>query len=151
MVFQTWAALEERATALSIPRLTVADLEQARVANGRLAERAGQHDLIGFRAAAAVFHGVLSSRCPNRRLLAWARREALVSSTPDDRLRPPQWWAAAVATVQEHEVLLDLLREGGAPAAIDALLREHRAHITALALLEDDLDDIRDASLEPAS
>jgi DNA-binding GntR family transcriptional regulator len=130
------ARLEGLATSLSAPHLTGDDIAQARALNGDMTAALADLDTVRFGALNRRFHQLLCSRCDDPRLLdlvttEWARLEFI--------RRSAFWYAPgrALASVSEHDELLDLI-EGGADAeAIETAALKHEVN-TLVAVVEHD-------------
>ncbi|WP_138442632.1 GntR family transcriptional regulator [Sinomonas susongensis] len=127
---QTLSLVEGAATALSAPSVRRADLDAAREVNGRmhamLADFPENFDPVRFTQLNHDFHSVLFEHCPNPHILdlvhrGWNRLTALRGSTfsfvPE---RAPE-------SVEEHEVLLQLIERGAPTAEVELAARRHRS------------------------
>jgi len=118
------ARLEGLATALSAPNLSADDLASARDLNRQMADALANFDTIRFGRLNRQFHIVLCSRCDDDRLSGLVEHEW----TRMDIIRRSAFWYApgrAMASITEHDHLLDLI-EGGADAeVIETAARKH--------------------------
>lgn len=117
--------LEGRATAVSAPRLTAADLDRARSLNRAMKEMLQHFDPQRFTDLNQQFHQTLTCRCPNQRLntlvaAEWDRLGQLRASTFS--FIPGR----AGASVEEHDRLLGLLEAEASPEEIERASRAHR-------------------------
>lgn len=117
--------LEGRATAVSAPLLTTADLGRARSLNRSMEETLHDFDPQRFTALNQQFHQTLTCRCSNRRLNAlvaaeWDRLGQLRASTFS--FIPGR----ASASVEEHDRLIGLLEARASPEEIERASRAHR-------------------------
>lgn len=122
----TLALLEGLATALSAPHLSPAQLARARELNTLMLQLAA-NDFVSaeYRRLNSQFHTVLTSSCPNERLLALmnteAERVAMIRRSALD-FSP----TASVASVEQHDHLLELIRRGAAAHEIEHYARAHK-------------------------
>lgn len=122
---ETLAVLEGAATALAAPRVTRADLRQARALNRELALSLARLDPVRFTRCNHELHRLLYRRCPNVHLRdlverEWERLAAIRRSTfafVPDRAR---------TSVAEHARLLGLLAAGAPADEVEACVRRHR-------------------------
>lgn len=122
---QTLAYLEGAATSLAVPHLSEKQLAEATAVNEEMrALQQGEFDPVRFTSLNERFHRVLCGPCPNDHMLDLVHREwqrlAMIRRTSFSRLpsRP-------AASVEEHDALLRLIREG---ASLDEIERAARAH-----------------------
>ena len=118
------ARLEGLATALSAPNLSDADLAQARTLNRDMGESLTNFDTIRFGRLNRQFHIVLCSRCHDDRLSHLVETEW----TRMDIIRRSAFWYApgrALASIGEHDQLLDLIESGADAEAIETAARQH--------------------------
>jgi len=118
------ARLEGLATALSAPKLTAADLGSARDLNRQMANSLENFDTIRFGRLNREFHVLLCSRCDDERLSHLVDTEW----TRMDFIRRSAFWYApgrAMASIGEHDHLLDLIEGGTDPDEIEAAARTH--------------------------
>ncbi|WP_242497798.1 GntR family transcriptional regulator [Microbacterium protaetiae] len=118
------ARLEGFATSLSAQNLTSDDIAHARTLNTEMGDALANFDTGRFGQLNREFHELLCSRCEDARLndmviSEWARAEVI--------RRSAFWYAPgrALASITEHESLIDLI-EGGADAEmIETAARRH--------------------------
>lgn len=118
------ARLNALATALSAENLTPDDIAAARSLNREMGDALANFDPRRFGTLNREFHGLLCSRCDDERLndmvaTEWARLELV--------RRSAFWYAPgrALASLAEHDAILDLI-EGGADAEmIETASRRH--------------------------
>lgn len=140
------ARLEGLATALSAERLTAEDLAEARRLNGSMRAALEAYDTARFGALNRQFHELLCSRCDDDRLMGMVHQEWLRM----DIIRRSAFWYApgrAVASIAEHEALIDMIEAGESAEAIEDEAKQHEVR-TLLAVL--DHDAAQDASRAPA-
>ncbi|WP_419702902.1 GntR family transcriptional regulator [Promicromonospora sp. NFX87] len=121
---QLLARLEGYATALSAPRLTTADLKQARTLNREMGESLSNFDPARFGVLNREFHLLLCSRCDDERLNAFVEDEW----TRLELIRRSAFWYApgrAHAALAEHDGLVDLIEGGADPDVIETAARRH--------------------------
>jgi DNA-binding GntR family transcriptional regulator len=121
---QLLARLEGYATALSAPNLTPADLSRARSLNREMADALASFDPARFGILNRDFHQLLCSRCDDHRLndlveAEWTRLELI--------RRSAFWYAPgrALASLAEHDGLIDLIEGGADPDVIETAARRH--------------------------
>lgn len=121
------ARLEGLATALSASHLTSEDILEARAMNQRMRDALQDLDLTGFGAMNREFHVFLSSRCDDERLYRmvqdeWARMEFV--------RRSAFFYAPgrALASLTEHDSILDLIEGGADPDMIETATRRHEVN-----------------------
>ena len=122
---QTLGIVEGAATALSAPRLTADDLDRARIVNERMRQLLADFDATLFTQLNQQFHSVLYARCPNPHILdlvqrGWSRLSGIRDST--FAFVPGR----AGHSVDEHDAMLRLLRDGADPLEIEIAARDHR-------------------------
>lgn len=124
---ETLSVVEGYATGLSAPKLTSAELDEAANINTQLRTLADTTPLNpnAFTVANRRFHEVLTAHCSNAHIAdlvrrGWARLETLRDSS--FALVPER----ANESVDEHEHLLDLIRDGAPALDIELAAREHR-------------------------
>ncbi len=122
---QTLAIVEGAATALSAPHLTPDHLRRAREVNERMRRTLDDFDPHRFTELNLEFHAVLFEECPNPHVLdlvhrGWNRmrmlRDSSFSFVP----------GRALASVDEHDRILDLIEQGAEPLDIELAARRHR-------------------------
>jgi DNA-binding GntR family transcriptional regulator len=129
---ESLALLEGYATALSAPVLEAADLDRAREANARMRHSLDPFDPVGFTTGNREFHEILCSRCPNTHLRSmigreWSRLDMLRRSS--FTFVPER----AERSVEEHDILLQLISVGAPAEQIESFARNHKLR-TASAL-----------------
>ncbi|HTW15623.1 MAG TPA: GntR family transcriptional regulator [Nocardioides sp.] len=130
------AALEGLATSLSAPHLTPDDIAQAREFNARARQALADFDMQSFGQANRQFHQLVCSRCGDDRLIDLVRTEW----TRLDLIRRSAFYYApgrALASVTEHDHILDLIEQRADPEEIDAAARRHELN-TLAAVVEHD-------------
>lgn len=118
------ARLNGLATSLSGPLLTPTELELAREMNRAMGDALANFDARQFGILNRQFHELLSSRCEDERLndlvsAEWTRLELVRKSA--------FWYAPgrALASLAEHEAIIDLIEGGAAPEMIETAARRH--------------------------
>ncbi|WP_346774626.1 GntR family transcriptional regulator [Cellulomonas sp. IC4_254] len=121
------ARLEGYATALSAPHLTGGELARARSLNRDMADALAAFDPARFGVLNRQFHQLLYSRCDDRRVLdlveaEWTRLELI--------RRSAFWYAPgrALASLAEHDGLVDLVEGGATPEVIETAARRHETN-----------------------
>jgi DNA-binding GntR family transcriptional regulator len=122
---QTLGLVEGAATALSAPLLTDADLDRALEINERMRRMLDDLDPHEFTRLNEQFHSVLFEPCPNPHILelvhrGWGRLRGVRDSTFSF---VPQ---RARHSVEEHEQIVQLIRDGGEALDIELTARNHR-------------------------
>lgn len=116
---------EGAAISLAAPLYAKRDVDEARAINARLRESLERFDPVQFTALNEAFHRRLSDVCPNEVVReavdsGWRRlarlRQSTFSFVP----------ARAVASVHEHEAILELIEAGSDPRRIELAVRAHR-------------------------
>jgi DNA-binding GntR family transcriptional regulator len=123
----TLALLEGYATALGAPHLLDEDFERLRQLNDEMRESLAQMDPLRTFDVNRRFHRTIYSRCPNEYMqshvdTAWERWEWL-NVLP--RAVFSYIAARGLASIDEHEELLTMIRTGREPAEIETFMREH--------------------------
>ncbi|WP_156760905.1 GntR family transcriptional regulator [Microbacterium karelineae] len=122
---QTLGVLEGAAMALAADHITPDDLDRAEHLNARMREMLAHFDPHQFTVLNEQFHTILFEECPNPHLRdlverGWARlnnvRDSTFAFVP----------ARATESVDEHDEILRLVREGAAPSEIEDAARQHR-------------------------
>lgn len=122
---ETLSYVEGAAISLAAGLYSKADVDEARAINERMRESLAGFDPVRFTSLNEAFHRRLSDVCPNDVLgdvidTCWKRlarlRQSTFSFVP----------ARAVASVDEHEAILDLIEEGADPRRIELAVRAHR-------------------------
>lgn len=122
---ETLAVLEGVGTAKSAPYLTPSELGVAEDLNHQMRGLVAEFDPVTFTRLNQQFHQALLMGCPNQRLSEliqqeWTRlgslRESTFSFVP----------SRAQQSVEEHDVILNLIREKAPESAIERAVRSHR-------------------------
>lgn len=122
-LLETLAIIDSAATSLSAPLLTGADLARARRAH-RAAERCARpRDATGTAWWNAVFHQILTSRCPNRRMTELLAEELAVLHAAGQPTAPD--WAELARAMRDHATLLRLAQSCPDSGEIGRLMRAH--------------------------
>ena len=122
-ILETLAIIDSAATSLSAPLLTSADLSTIRRAH-RAAERClGLRDAAGTTWWNAVFHQILTSRCPNRRMSELLAEELAMLQAASGPAAPD--WAELARVAREHATLLRLAQSCPGSSEIGRLMRAH--------------------------
>ena len=124
---QALGLVEGFATALSAPLLTEGDLANAEGINDRLRRLLDHFDPQTFTRLNREFHAVLYAPCPNLDVLEFVEREwSRLGAIRDTSFTfiPGR----AQHSVAEHTELLELIRAGADPLAIELAARNHRLH-----------------------
>lgn len=130
------ARLEGLATALSAEHLTADDVAHARELNRAMSESLENYDTNRFGALNRQFHELLCSRCDDERLVTMVHQEWLRM----DIIRRSAFWYApgrAVASIAEHDALLDLIESGADAEAIETEARQHEVRTLDAVLAHD--------------
>lgn len=125
---QLLARLEGYATALSAPHLEPQDLDRARTLNREMADALAAFDPARFGRLNREFHLLLCSRCGDERLRDMVEAEW----TRLDLIRRSAFWYApgrALASLAEHDGIVDLIEGGAGPGMIETAARRHEIHI----------------------
>jgi DNA-binding GntR family transcriptional regulator len=121
------ARLEGYATSLSAPELTTEELAEARDLNRAMGDALANFDPARFGTLNRRFHELLYSRCPDPRLTDLVDAEW----TRLDMIRRTAFWYApgrALASLTEHDQILDLIEGGADPEMIEAAVRRHEVN-----------------------
>ncbi|HLS92612.1 MAG TPA: GntR family transcriptional regulator [Microbacterium sp.] len=122
---QTLGVLEGAAMALAAPHITADDLDRAEQVNRRMRGLLVHFDPHQFTVLNEAFHRDLFASCPNPHILdlverGWARlnnvRDSTFAFVP----------SRAAVSVDEHDEILRLVRDGASPAEIEHAARQHR-------------------------
>lgn len=130
------ARLEGLATALSAGKLTAADIARARELNQQMRESLTAFDMSRFGALNRQFHELLCSRCDDERLVGMVHSEWIRM----DIIRRSAFWYApgrAVASLTEHDELIDLIEAGASAAAIEEAAKQHEVNTLDAVLSHD--------------
>jgi len=121
----TLAILEGYATALAAPELTAVDIEELEKINARMVACMDQLDALGFGRANREFHLLIYERCPNEYIVELLRdterrldaiRRTVFTQIPYRGRR----------SIEEHEQIIQLLRDRAPTARIEAAARRHK-------------------------
>ncbi|WP_028924118.1 GntR family transcriptional regulator [Pseudonocardia acaciae] len=119
------AIMEGAATALAAPELTAEHLDRARRLNQRMRASMRAFDPASFTRLNHEFHGLLCGACPNPRLRGLLEREwsrlALIRRSSFAFVP-----GRALASVAEHDLLLDLISSGRPAEEIERAARDHK-------------------------
>jgi DNA-binding GntR family transcriptional regulator len=121
---QLLARLEGYATALSAPHLTAEHIAEARSLNRDMGQALANFDLQRFGDLNREFHQLLCSQSDDSRLNDLVAAEW----TRLDLIRRRAFWYApgrALASLSEHEQILDLIEGGVEPDLIETSVRRH--------------------------
>jgi len=121
------ARLEGLATALSAQRLTDADLTLARSLNEQMRQSLSEFDTTRFGSLNRQFHELLCSRCDDERLIGMVHSEWIRM----DIIRRSAFWYApgrAIASLTEHEELVELIESGADADTIEAAAKQHEVN-----------------------
>lgn len=122
-MLEALAIIDSAATSLSAPLLTSADLASARRAH-RAAERCVRpRDAAGTAWWNGMFHQILTSRCPNRRMSELLAEELAVLQAASEPTAPD--WAELAQAMMEHATLLRLAQSRPRSGEIARLMRAH--------------------------
>ncbi|TLP79053.1 GntR family transcriptional regulator [Nesterenkonia sphaerica] len=122
---QALGVLEGAATVLSLPHLTAEDIATAEAVNDQMRSALQNFDPAVFTRLNEKFHRILYARCPNAYIgtlvdRGWSTMAGLRSSTfsfvPE---RAPR-------SVEEHDEILQLLRQNADPTQIEMTVRHHK-------------------------
>ncbi len=131
------ARLEGLATALSAERFTEADIARARELNRAMGEALTNFDTTRFGSLNRQFHEHLCSRCEDERLFGMVHDEW----TRMDIIRRSAFWYApgrAVASIAEHDALIDLIEAGADADTIETAARQHEVRTLEAVLSHDE-------------
>lgn len=131
------ARLEGLATALSAERFTADDIAQARRLNQAMRDALGDFDTTRFGALNRQFHELLCSRCEDDRLIEMVHAEWMRM----DIIRRSAFWYApgrAVASIDEHEALIDLIESAADAETIETAARQHEVNTLEAVLSHDE-------------
>ncbi len=118
------ARLEGLATSLSAAHLDADDIAEARRLNKAAADALAGFDTMRFGKLNREFHELLCSRCQDDRLFDLVQHEW---SRMDVIRRSAFFYAPgrALASVSEHDAILDLIEGGADPEMIETAVRRH--------------------------
>lgn len=130
------ARIEGLATALAAKHLTAEDIAEARALNKEMADSIADLDTLRFGVLNRRFHELLCSRCDDERLIGMVEAEW----TRMDLIRRSAFWYApgrAVASLAEHDGILDLIEGGADPEMIETAARRHEVNTLEAVLAHD--------------
>ncbi|MBL3699310.1 GntR family transcriptional regulator [Leucobacter luti] len=130
------ARLEGLATALAAENMTAEDIATARALNAEMRDAIANFDTNRFGRLNRRFHQFICSHCGDDRLAAMVEAEW----TRMDIIRRSAYWYApgrAVASLGEHDALLDLIEAGEDAETIETAARKHEVN-TLDAVLDHD-------------
>lgn len=130
------ARLEGLATALSAQNLTAEDIAEARDLNRQMSDSLTNFDTFGFGRLNRRFHELLCSKSEDERLSSLVEAEW----TRMDMIRRSAFWYApgrALASIAEHDALLDLIEGGADPEMIETVARRHEVKTLEAVLSHD--------------
>jgi len=119
------ARIEGLATALATPNLTAEDLAQLRALNKEMGTALSNFDVGQFGKLNRTFHEFICSRCGDQHLTNLIHNEW----TRLDMVRRSAFYYApgrALASIAEHEGILDLIEGGADVDVIEASMRRHQ-------------------------
>lgn len=122
-MLETLAIIDSAATSLSAPLLTSADLSSARRAHRAVERCMLLRDAAGTAWWNAVFHQILTSRCPNRRMSELLAEELATLQMTSGPTAPD--WAEMARAAREHATLLWLAQSCPGSGEIGQLMRAH--------------------------
>ncbi len=122
---QTLALVEGAATALAAPEVSAGQIQRAREINATMRETLNAFDPQRFTELNLEFHSVLFESCPNPHILdlvhrGWNRMKVLRNSSFS--FVPGR----AQESVDEHEVILQMIEDRAPASEIEAVARAHR-------------------------
>ncbi|MCI6207222.1 MAG: GntR family transcriptional regulator [Corynebacterium glucuronolyticum] len=122
---ESLAVIEAAATGLAAPHMTAADLAEARSVNDQMRKLLEDFKPEVFTDLNMTFHGILTAKCPNKRLIQlvrseWERLDYFRVST--FRYIPKR----AESSVEEHARIVNLIEAGAEPGYIESVARQHR-------------------------
>ncbi|MFN3866506.1 MAG: GntR family transcriptional regulator [Demequina sp.] len=121
------ARLEGLATSLSATNLSPEDIAEARSLNKQASEALANFDTVTFGRLNRKFHELLCSRCDDERLFTLVHHEW----TRLELIRRAAFFYApgrALASLSEHEAILDLIEGGADPDMIETAARRHEVN-----------------------
>lgn len=140
------ARLEGLATALAAERMTSEDVATARALNAEMRDAIANFDTIRFGRLNRRFHQFICSHCGDDRLIAMVEAEW----TRMDIIRRSAFWYApgrAVASLSEHDAILDLIEAREDAETIETAARKHEVNTLNAVLEHDESRHAEDASL----
>lgn len=122
---ESLAVIEAAATGLAALHMTAADLTEARSVNDQMRKLLDDFKPEVFTDLNMTFHGVLTAKCPNKRLIQlvrseWERLDYFRVST--FRYIPKR----AESSVEEHARIVNLIEAGADPGYVESVARQHR-------------------------
>jgi DNA-binding GntR family transcriptional regulator len=123
-MLETLAIIDSAATSLSAPLLTRADLAWALYAHRAAQRCVAPRDAVGAARWNAVFHQILTSRCPNRRMTELLAEELAMLNAASGPPAPD--WAELARAMADHATLLRLAQSCPWSSEIGRLMRAHR-------------------------
>ncbi|WP_230977240.1 GntR family transcriptional regulator [Georgenia yuyongxinii] len=130
------ARLEGLATSLAAKNLSKDELAEARALNKGMGDSLANFDIGRFGKLNREFHELLCSRCGDERLTGMVTAEW----TRMDLIRRSAFWYApgrAVASLAEHDAILDLIEAGADPEMIETAARRHETNTMEAVLAHD--------------
>lgn len=129
-LMEVLAVLEGAATAAAAPRLAAVDLQHLESINRAMAEALEALDVMAFGRLNRRFHFTIYAGCPNPYLIellhqTWDRLDRIRSTI--FRYVPHRGWES----IEEHRQLLEMIRAGAEPEAIEAFARQHKLRTVA--------------------
>lgn len=140
------ARIEGLATALAAERMTPDDIAEARALNNEMRAALEEFDTNRFGRLNRKFHQFLCSHCDDERLIGMVEAEW----TRMDIIRRSAFWYApgrAVASLSEHDELLDLIEAGADAEAIETAARKHEVNTLDAVLAHDQQRHEEDSTL----
>lgn len=122
---ESLAVVEAAATGLASTHMTADDIAEAREVNGQMRELLSHFEPDTFTELNMRFHGILTAKCPNKRLTQlvsseWERLDYFRVST--FRYIPKR----AESSVEEHARIVNLIEAGADPGYVESVARQHR-------------------------
>jgi len=121
------ARLEGLATSLSAPNLSPDEIAEARRLNKAAADALSNFDTQRFGRLNREFHELLCSRCEDDRLFGMVHNEW----TRMDLIRRSAFFYApgrALASLSEHDAIVDLIEGGADPEMVETAARRHEVN-----------------------
>jgi len=119
------ARIEGLAAALAAPHLTSEDIAQARALNKEMGDALANYDVERFGRLNRKFHEFICAQCGDPHLTHLIHNEW----TRLDMVRRSAFWYApgrALASIAEHEGILDLIEGGADPNQVETSMRRHQ-------------------------
>lgn len=134
------ARIEGLATALAAPELTADDIAHARSLDREMEVALQQYDLARFGSLNREFHEFICLKCDDEHLVDLVRNEW----TRLDMVRRTSYFYAPgrpLASIAEHEELLDLIEHGADSPRVEAAMKQHQLNtLEAVARHEESLE-----------